>query len=300
MRSLIAAVSANRSAGSIGGDRVRRMNRRATLHSAGRVQLGSPSPDEIQPEAARVAAGRLLPQDRKLQIRDALADSDVFGALADDDLDGLIKQGRIRAYSRGAILFRKGDPAEDLMIVLDGRIKLSSASVNGKEVIFDFIGAGRCFGEGALLDRKTRMLEATVVKSSAVFALRGRDVLACLERHPEVAVRIIRVLCERLSRAMAMLEDRTQLGLSSRTARVLLRLASEYGCYNGDVVRIGLKISQGEIAALVGATREKVNRQLCAWCRSGILTLDEGHVTIHRAAALHSVVEERRLGAAVR
>jgi CRP/FNR family transcriptional regulator, cyclic AMP receptor protein len=100
------------------------------------------------------------------------------------------------------------------------------------------------------------------------------------------------VLCERLSRAMEMFEDRTQHGLSSRTARALLRLASEYGSREGDVLRIGLKISQSEIAALVGATREKVNRQLCAWCRSGILALDEGHWTIRSAAALHSVVEE--------
>ena len=86
-------------------------------------------------------------------------------------------------------------------------------------------------------------------------------------------MRIIRVLCARLSRAMEMFEDRIQLGLSSRTARALLRLAREYGSYDGDVMRI-------ELAALVGATREKVNRQLCVWHRSGILVVDEGHLTI--------------------
>jgi CRP/FNR family transcriptional regulator, cyclic AMP receptor protein len=185
-------------------------------------------------------------------------------------------------------VFRKGEPANDVMIVLHGRIRLSSASRAGKEVLFDFIGPGRCFGEVALIDGTTRRLDATAVKPSAVFTLRRRDLLACLEAHPEVAVRIIRVLCARLSRAMEMFEDRTQLGLSPRSARTLLRLASEYG----DGIRIELKISQSEIAGLVGATREKVNRQLCAWCRSGILAFDEGHLTILDQSALRAIAEE--------
>ena len=126
-------------------------------------------------------------------------------------------------------------------------------------MLFDFIGPGRCFGELALVDATHRRLDATAVKPSTVFAVRRGEVLACLEAHPEVAVRVIRILCVRLSRAMEMFEDRTQLGLPTRSARTLLRLAREYGDGN----RIELKVSQGEIAGLIGATREKVNRQLC-------------------------------------
>ena len=112
-------------------------------------------------------------------------------------------------------------------------------------------------------------------------------------------MRTIRVLCARLSHFMELFEDRTQLGLPSRIARALLRLASEYGRPEGDVVHIDLRISQSDIAALVGATREKVNRQLCAWSRSGILAFDEGRLTIHHPAALHDVAEERSLSTAV-
>jgi CRP/FNR family cyclic AMP-dependent transcriptional regulator len=259
------------------------------LDSMSRAEPGTGAWGEIQPDAGGAAGRCSGAEGRRRHIRDALAESDVFGALSDDDLEELIKQGRTTTYSSGAVVFRKGDPAHDLMIVLGGRIKLSSASLHGREIIFDFIGAGRCFGEGALLDCRSRRLEATAVQPSFVFALPRRDVLACLERNPEAAVRIIRVLCERLGRAMEMFEDRTQLGLSSRTARTLLRLASDYGSHEGDAVRIGLNISQGEIAAIVGASREKVNRQLCAWRRSGILAVDEGHLLIHRLAALHHV-----------
>jgi CRP/FNR family transcriptional regulator, cyclic AMP receptor protein len=259
--------------------------------SPNRVPLGaSISAVSEEPSKVRIPMpqGLVITMSCRLSLLKSAVPTIRFGALTDGELDQLISQGRAATYRSGAVVFRKGDPAQDIMIVLCGRIKLSSASPNGREVLFDFIGPGRCFGEVALIDGTTRKLDATAVKPSAVFTLRRGDVLACLEAHPEIAVRIVRVLCARLSRAMEMLEDRTQLGLASRSARTLFRLAREYG----DGVRIDLRISQSEIAGLVGATREKVNRQLCGWCRSGILALDEGHLTILDHGALRAIAEE--------
>jgi CRP/FNR family transcriptional regulator, cyclic AMP receptor protein len=264
------------------------VDRHLALNSAGRYQLGGSGKEYLGPPGASVAAAPSIIEEDKLWIRAGLAESDVFGALAEDDLDRLIVRGRTATYASGAIVFRKGDPADHLMVVLHGRIRISSAASNGKGALFDFIGAGHCFGEIALLDGTSRKLDATAVKPSVVFTLRRRDVLACLEAHPEIAIQVIRVLCARLSRAMEMLEDRTQHGLSSRSAQTLLRLASEHG----DGMRINLKISQNEIAGLVGATREKVNPQLCAWCRSGILAFDEGHLMILDHSALRAIAEE--------
>jgi CRP/FNR family transcriptional regulator, cyclic AMP receptor protein len=264
------------------------VDRHVPLNSPGRYQLGGNGKGHARPPEARIANPNSTIEEHKRWIRACLAESDVFGALADEDLDRLIGQGRTATYVGGAIVFRKGDPADHFMTVLRGRIRLSSTSRNGREVLFDFINPGRCFGEMALNQDTTRKLDATAVKPSAVFTLCSRDVLACLEAHPEVAVRVIRVLCARLSRAMEMFEAQIQLGLSTRSARTLLRLASEYG----DGRRIDLRISQSEIAGLVGATREKVNRQLCAWCRSGILAFDEGHLTILDRSALHAIAED--------
>jgi CRP/FNR family cyclic AMP-dependent transcriptional regulator len=262
-------------------------HRRGGIWEAG-VVADPGSRMHVERSGASVAEPASTIEERNRWIRESLAEGDVFGALADDELERLIGQGRVATYAGGAVVFRKGDPAEDFLTVLYGRIRLSSTSRNGREVLFDFIGPGRCFGEMALHRGATRKLDATAVKPSAAFTLRSQDVLACLEAHPETAVRVIRVLCARLSRAMEMLEDRTQLGLSTRSARTLLRLASEYG--NG--TRIDLKISQTEIAGLVGATRERVNRQLCAWCRCGILAFDEGHLTILDQRALRAIAEE--------
>jgi CRP/FNR family cyclic AMP-dependent transcriptional regulator len=258
------------------------------LNSLGHYQLGGGAREHIGRPGARIPTISPILEEHKGWIRAGLAESDVFGALGDEDLNRLVGQGRTASFPHGAIIFLKGDPAEDLMVVLRGRVRLSSVSRHGREVMFDFIGPGHCFGEMALLEGKTRKLDATAVKPSDIFALWRRDLLACLETHSEVAVRVIRVLCARVSRAMEMLEDRTQLPLSPRSARVLIRLAREYG----DGRRIELKISQSEIAALVGATREKVNRQLCAWCRSGILAFDEGHLVILDQSALRAIAED--------
>jgi CRP/FNR family cyclic AMP-dependent transcriptional regulator len=262
--------------------------RQAPANSRGRIRWTGAFWDNIEGKAAGAARCRSATQERDSQIRDALAESDVFGALADAELDRLIEHGQIATYRTDTPVFRRGDPAEDVLILLYGRIKLSSTSSKGKEVLFDFIEPGRCFGELALLEGRTRKLDASTVKPSAVFALKRRHILACLEEHPEVAVRVIRVLCARLSHFMEMFEDRNQLGLSPRSARTLLRLASEYG----DGTRIGLRISQTEIAGLVGATREKVNRQLCAWCRCGILAFDDGHLIILDHSALYAIAED--------
>jgi CRP-like cAMP-binding protein len=268
------------------------LTRQASCNSNGRTGSASAFWDDLQAKAAGTARRQFAPQQRDWQMRDALAESDVFGSLADAELDRLLEHGQITTYRTDAPVFRRGDPAEALMVVLCGRIRLSSTSWRGKEVLFDFVEPGRCFGEFALLEGKTRKLDATAVKPSAVFALRRCHVLACLEHHSEVAVRTIRVLCARLDHCMEMFEDRTQLDLPARIARALLRLAREYGRAEGDVVHIDLRISQSEIAALIGATREKVNRQLCAWCRCGLLALDEGHLIILDHSALRAIAEE--------
>ena len=147
MRGLTAAVAgASRSEAFLSGYSVRLVNGRALSHTRGCKKLGSASPNDIQPEPATATGRGSVAEERHRQIWDGLSHSDVFGALADDDLDRLIGQGRVTTYSRRSVVLRKGDPADDLMIVLCGRIRLSSASRHGKEVLFDFIGSGRCLG----------------------------------------------------------------------------------------------------------------------------------------------------------
>ena len=142
MHSLVAGLtSASRSEALLDGHSVRRLDRQTALHARHWTKWSSASHDEIPPETARgptrlggrgaPAADPRHPGQRRVRR-----------AEADDDLDRLIGQGRTATYPHGAVVFRRGDPAEDLMIVLCGRIRLSSASRHGREVLFDFIGPG--------------------------------------------------------------------------------------------------------------------------------------------------------------
>ncbi len=224
-------------------------------------------------------------------IRDALADSDVFGALEDDELDRLVAFGRRARYPAGRIIFQKGDPGESLMVVLEGRVKISSISAEGREAVLNFIEPCQSFGEIALLDGKPRSADATAVGACELFVLRRDDVMAFIERHPGIALRIIGMLCAKLRRTTEMIEDQLLLQMEPRIAKALLRLAREYGRRCAEGVRIEMRLSQRELGGIVGLARENVNRQLAAWRNRNLIAIDHGMMIIRDPEALRAIAE---------
>lgn len=229
--------------------------------------------------------------DRQTRLRDALADSDVFGSLTDEEIDRLIGYGNPIRYPKGRAIFQKGDPGDSLMIVLSGRVKISNISAEGKEAVLNFIEPGQSFGELALFDGKPRSADATAIEPSELFVLRRADVLAFIERHPEVAFRAIGVLCERVRRTSELLEDSMTLSMPTRLARGLLRLAKLYGRPGPDGLRIELKLSQRELGGYIGLARENINRQLMLWRQDGLLAVEEGRIVILDLKALQRIAE---------
>ena len=228
------------------------------------------------------------------RAREALADSDVFGSLTDDELDRLIGYGTTTTYRSGQVIFQKGDPGDSLAVVLGGRVKISTVSLDGREALLTFVDPGHSFGEIALLDGKPRSADATAVEATELFVLKRRDLLAYLEQHPEIALRIIGVLCQRLRRTTEILEDVFLLQMGPRIAKALLRLVADYGrrCPDGSV-RIEVKLSQRELGSYVGLARENVNRQLGAWRGEGIIAFEAGHIVVRRLDRLKAIAEER-------
>jgi CRP-like cAMP-binding protein len=229
--------------------------------------------------------------DRQTRLRDALADSDVFGSLTEEEIDRLIAYGHSVRHAKGKAIFQKGDPGDSLMIVLGGRVKISNVSAEGKEAVLNFIEPGQSFGELALFDGKPRSADATAIEASELFVLRRADVLAFIERHPEVAFRAIGVLCERVRRTSELLEDSITLTMPARLARGLIRLARLYGRPAADGLRIELKLSQRELGGYIGLARENINRQLMLWRQDGVLTVEEGRIVILDQKALQRIAD---------
>ncbi len=210
----------------------------------------------------------------------------LLGRLNSQEIDALLAYTRVERSRAGREIFSKGSPGDSMMAVLKGRVKISSLSPEGKEIVLNIISPGEIFGEIALLDGKERTADATAMDDCELLVLSRRDFLPFLERHADICLLLLSVLCERLRRTSEQLEDVTFRHLQSRLAKTLLRLGRSAGAPKGRALRIDLKLSQRDLANIVGATRESINKHLQLLQRSGVIGRDRGAIVIKDVAAL--------------
>ena len=207
------------------------------------------------------------------------------------EFDRLMAFARSQHHPAGEVIFRKGDPGISMMSIVDGRVKISVASPDGKEAVLAVLGPGEVLGEMAILEDKDRSADATALDACELLVLQKRDFIPFLERNPAICIRLLRILCERLRRTSALVEDRTFLSLPARLAKTLLDLADSTGRETTDGMRVDFKMSQKNFGGLLGASRESVNKQLHAWQSEGLLTIGRGFVVLARPEALARVID---------
>lgn len=227
-----------------------------------------------------------------IDVAEVLGESEIFGALLEEELAQLVPLGSRARHPAGRTVFEKGEPGESLMIVLSGRIKIRTLSADGREIVLNFIEPGQLFGEIALLDGKPRTAGAATFETCELFILRRQAVLSFLEQNPLASIRLIGVLCQKLRRTTQMFEEKLLLSMAPRVARALLRLAGEHGRKVEDGLLIDLKLSQSDLGAYVGLSRENVNRQLGAWREGGIISMRQGRIVLHALKELETLTGE--------
>jgi CRP-like cAMP-binding protein len=183
-------------------------------------------------------------------------------------------------------VFAKDAPGDSMMAVLAGRVRIGAVSADGREVTLNVIGPGEIFGEIALLDGKPRSADAVAIEDTLLLVVERRHFMPFLLRDPSLVERLLYVLCDRLRRTSLALEEIALLDLGVRLARVLLKLAADYGRAVDGGIRIDIKLSQRDLANLVASTRESVNKQLQHWKREGILHQKDGRLILRNQAAL--------------
>src|SRR6516165_834336 len=142
-----------------------------------------------------------------------------------------------------------------MMAILQGRVRISVPSSEGREAVFKIMGEGEIFGEIALLDGKERTADAMTITPCELLVVERRAFLPVLIRRPELCIRPLELLCERLRRTDQQFEDLLVRHFENRLARTLLRLGKEHGLRERGAVRIDLSLSQTELANLAGGTR---------------------------------------------
>jgi CRP-like cAMP-binding protein len=222
--------------------------------------------------------------------RDTLLTSPFFRPMRPEELDDILGLASELRVARGAGVFAKGDPGASMMAVLAGRVRIGAISPDGKEVTLNVIGPGEIFGEIALLDGKPRSADATALEDSVLLVIERRHFMPFLLRHGDLVERLLVVLCDRLRRTSLALEEIALFDLPARLARLLIKLAADYGRPVADGLRIDLKLSQRDLATLVASTRESVNKQLRNWSRDGVLAQRDGYLVLRDQPALQALV----------
>jgi CRP-like cAMP-binding protein len=188
--------------------------------------------------------------------------TELFAALPEDVLEQLRGQTTLQKLAKGDLLFSQGDPAQELFVVAEGRIAIATRSTDGRESMVAVLEAGALFGELGLFDDEPRSADARALTDSVVVALAYDEVRAMLQARPEFLWVIVRLLARRLRATDEALADAVFLDVPARTAKRLLELA---GADN----EFQLPMTQEDLAGLVGASRERVNKALAMFTRLG-------------------------------
>ncbi len=226
-----------------------------------------------------------------IETREFVSGHLLLDQLEPHELNTLLTFARTERYGANEVIFRKGDPGQSMMIVVKGRIKISSSAPDGKEAVLTVLGEGEVLGEMAILEEKARSADATALEASELLVLHKRDFIPFLERNPKTCVKLLRILCNRLRRTSELIEDRTFLSLPSRLAKTLLDLARAEGRNVPEGVRFDFKMSQKNLGALLGASRESVNKQLHAWQNGGLIKMGRGFIILRRPEELARLID---------
>src|SRR5436190_5868481 len=201
-------------------------------------------------------------------------------------LERLAAYMKRRSAAKGTVIFEKGDPGTGLIGVLAGAVKISVGSLEGREVVLNIIREGEIFGEIALLDGRSRTADATAMTDCELVVIERREFVTFLRGEPDVMLKLMEILCERLRRTSDQVQDVTFLHLPVRLAKTLIGLTANTAA-TGPKGKV--KITQREIGQIVGRSRESINIQLQAWSRRGWVRLERGSVTVLAADKLAEV-----------
>jgi CRP/FNR family transcriptional regulator, cyclic AMP receptor protein len=214
---------------------------------------------------------------------EALARVPLFAGLPAAELERLGACVRPRQYARGEVIFLEGDVGNGLCVIASGRVKIALTGSDGREIVLNVYGPGEFFGEFALLDGEPRSADALALEPCQLSWLRREDFLEFLDAHPGAAATLLGVLSRRLRHTTRVVKDAAFRDVPARLARAILELAEHGGRPAPDgVVVVDAPLTQGELAALVGASRETVNKCLRAYQRRGLLDYDRDTITVLR------------------
>jgi CRP/FNR family cyclic AMP-dependent transcriptional regulator len=194
--------------------------------------------------------------------RELLSTVEFLKGFEGEPIDAVVATAEQRSFSRGGVIFTEEDAAAELFVVVSGRVAIANRSIDGRESVVALMERGDLFGEMPLFDNRARSAEARALEPSDVIAIPYGPLREIYESRPELLWNVVEMLAVRLRNTDEQLADSVFLDVTGRTAKRLLELA-------GDNDEFSLPITQEELAGMVGASRERVNKAIASFVRLG-------------------------------
>lgn len=214
-----------------------------------------------------------------------LPQGSLFSACRADELADLLALSSRHDMKKGQTLLLQGDPGDQVLILLSGHAKVTMVATNGREITLDYADAGALLGEIAVLDGGERSASVIALSSGSYLRLTRAAFEAFIERQPGVAWRLLKELARRLRQTNSTVESDRAFSSGPRLARFLQRLMLSETATG----RLRLDLSQAELGAFAGMSRENINRQLSAWADAGIIALEHGQIRVKDSSFLAEI-----------
>ena len=201
----------------------------------------------------------------------------LFFGLAAEALSEIELHGSVKSFKKNAIIINQDDESYSLYVILSGRVKVFVSGEDGREVVLNHQAAGDYFGDLALIDKQPRVASVMTTEASKLMIISRDDFLTCLSRNPEIAINLIKPMTRRMRMLAQNVSSLALMDVYGRVARILLQQAEEN---DGELVTG--RITQQEIADMVGASRAMVSRILKDLKAGGYISVNKKRVTIHQ------------------
>jgi CRP/FNR family cyclic AMP-dependent transcriptional regulator len=206
----------------------------------------------------------------------------LFSGLSDEALAEIEQHSSVKSYKKNTIVINQDDETYSLYVILSGSVKVFVSGEDGREAVLNHQEAGDYFGDLALIDKQPRVASVMTTEPSKFMIISREDFLACLSKNPEIAINLIKPMTSRIRMLAKNVSSLALLDVYGRVARTLLEQAEE----QGDVL-VTDKLTQQEIADMVGASRAMVSRILKDLKEGGYISIEKKHITIHQKLPSH-------------
>lgn len=204
----------------------------------------------------------------------------LFSELSEKDLQRIVQVANRQRYHKENLILIEEEVGSSMFVILDGRVKISRISDDGREVILAIMSEGDFFGEMSLLDGHTRSANVTAIEDSELLVIRREEFLQMLHDYPQIAVNLLKELAQRIRKGDEHIKSLSLQDAKGRVANTLIRIAEDYGVFRKGQVEINELPLQQDLANMAGTSRETISRVIKTLIQQGYLKKERGKIII--------------------